>query len=125
MRVFLFCLFATFCTAPLCAEPVQIPGPQGPLEGEYLFQGAASRGVLIIPGSGPVNRDGNLPQTGIETNMYLLLTEGLAATGIASLRPGRTRLGELHGTGSGLRAIRKAGWWPSWPRKLRRKNFAA
>ncbi len=86
MRVFLFCLFAAFCTAPLCAKPVQIPGPQGPLEGEYLLQGATSRGVLIIPGSGPVNRDGNLPQTGTETNMYLLLAEGLAATGLASLR---------------------------------------
>lgn len=86
MRVFLFCLFAAFCTAPLCAEPVQIPGPEGPLEGEYLLQGTASRGVLILPGSGPVNRDGNLPQTGIETNMYRLLAEGLAATGLASLR---------------------------------------
>jgi uncharacterized protein len=41
--------------------------------------------VLIIPGSGPTNRDGNSLH-GLNTDTYKLLAEGLAAHGIASVR---------------------------------------
>lgn len=41
---------------------------------------------MIIPGSGPINRDGNLPQMSTQTYMYRLLAQGLAHAGIASLR---------------------------------------
>ena len=40
--------------------------------------------VLILPGSGPTDRDGNQP--GYRQDVYRLLAEGLAADGIASLR---------------------------------------
>jgi pimeloyl-ACP methyl ester carboxylesterase len=41
--------------------------------------------VLIIPGSGPVDRDGNSLH-GLNTDTYKLLAQGLAARGIASVR---------------------------------------
>ncbi len=39
----------------------------------------------MIPGSGPVDRDGNSPQ-GIKAASLRLLAEGLAANGIATVR---------------------------------------
>ena len=41
--------------------------------------------VLILPGSGSVDRDGNAPPV-LETNTYRMLADGLAADGIASFR---------------------------------------
>jgi pimeloyl-ACP methyl ester carboxylesterase len=40
---------------------------------------------LIIPGSGPTDRDGNNP-AGIKASTYRLLAEGLASRGVATLR---------------------------------------
>lgn len=67
------------------AEPVRIPGPEGPLEAEMIAVEGALHAVVIIPGSGPTDRDGNSGQ-GLATNTYRLLAEGLAEAGIASLR---------------------------------------
>lgn len=69
-----------------CAEPVQIPGPEGLLEAERIAPEGATDAVIIIPGSGPVDRDGNGPEIGLATDTYKLLAEGLARHGIASLR---------------------------------------
>lgn len=65
---------------------VSAPGPQGPLKGAMLRpeQGLAPL-VLIIPGSGPTDRNGDNPY-GLKTALYRLLAEGLAERGIASLR---------------------------------------
>lgn len=41
--------------------------------------------VLIVPGSGPTDRDGNSP-AGLSTDAYKLLAEGLAAERISSVR---------------------------------------
>jgi uncharacterized protein len=41
--------------------------------------------VLIIPGSGPTDQEGNNP-LGVKASTYRLIAEGLAARGIASLR---------------------------------------
>jgi pimeloyl-ACP methyl ester carboxylesterase len=65
---------------------VEAPGPLAPLRGSLL--GPQARGgpvVLIIPGSGPTDRDGNGP-LGLKASTYRLLAEGLAARGITSLR---------------------------------------
>jgi uncharacterized protein len=72
------------------AEPVEseiaAPGPAGPLKGLMLSPGAAGAPVvLIVPGSGPTNRDGNSLH-GLDTDTYKLLAQGLAAHGIASVR---------------------------------------
>ncbi|WP_299392695.1 alpha/beta hydrolase [Pelagibius sp.] len=62
------------------------PGPEGLLEGTLLKPAeGASQVVLIIPGSGPTDRDGNSPY-GVRAATYRLLAEGLAAAGVASLR---------------------------------------
>ena len=41
--------------------------------------------MLIVPGSGPTDRDGNSP-LGVKANTYKLLAEGLAEEGIATVR---------------------------------------
>lgn len=67
---------------------VEAPGPDGALQGALRSPdeaNAARASVLIIPGSGPTDRDGNNPQ-GITAATYKLLAEGLAERGIASVR---------------------------------------
>ncbi len=67
------------------AEEVRIDGPAGPLGGAYLAAEGARQIVVIVPGSGPTNRDGNSPGP-LQTDAYKLLAEGLATSGIASIR---------------------------------------
>lgn len=62
------------------------PGPTGPLKGTLLAPVSKSVPVvLIIPGSGPTDRDGNSP-AGIKASTYRLLAEGLVSRGVATLR---------------------------------------
>ncbi|MBH1943286.1 alpha/beta fold hydrolase [Erythrobacter sp. YJ-T3-07] len=61
-------------------------GLQGDLAG--TLEGTLAQGtpaVLIVPGSGPTDRDGNSP-LGIAAQTYKLLAEALAQRGIASVR---------------------------------------
>lgn len=73
--------------APSSGEPIEVQGPAGVLRGSYLAPTANANGavVLIIPGSGPTDRDGNNPM-GIRASTYRLLAEALAAQGVASVR---------------------------------------
>lgn len=65
---------------------VEAPGPAGLLKGTMMGLGAAHGPVvLIIPGSGPTDRDGNSP-IGIKAAPYRLLAEGLAARGVTTVR---------------------------------------
>ena len=69
------------------AEPRDITakGPEGDLAGT-LIPGAQDKPVvLIIPGSGPTDRDGNNPM-GVTAAPYRLLAEALAERGIGSIR---------------------------------------
>jgi pimeloyl-ACP methyl ester carboxylesterase len=71
--------------APL-ESPIEAPGPAGPLKGTLLTpDGAGGPVVLIIPGSGPTDRDGN-SRLGVLAASYRLLAEGLAAHGVTSVR---------------------------------------
>lgn len=71
---------------PALIVPLEVDGPQGPLSGTLLRpvvgQAAAA---LIIPGSGPTDRDGNNP-AGVKAASYRLLSEALVAKGIATVR---------------------------------------
>lgn len=68
------------------AQEISTEGPSGRLAGTLLRPaGADAPVVLILPGAGPTDRDGNNP-LGIKAASYRLLAEGLAARGIASLR---------------------------------------
>lgn len=65
---------------------VDAAGPDGPLKGTMLLpEGSGAPVVLMIPGSGPTDRDGNNPM-GVKASSLKLLAEGLAANGIATVR---------------------------------------
>lgn len=88
IRAILVLVAATSPAAAASPEQtfVEAPGPAGPLKGTMLSSGTASGPVvLIIPGSGPVDRDGN-SLAGLKAATYRLLAEGLAAKGIATVR---------------------------------------
>jgi pimeloyl-ACP methyl ester carboxylesterase len=50
--------------------------------------------VLIIAGSGPVDRDGNSAKLSLATNDYKMMAEALGKSGIASLRYDKRMVGE-------------------------------
>ena len=71
--------------------------PTGKLYGTLIIpQIIASplRVVVLHPGSGPTDRDGNSPQFGIKPNTLELLAEALAGRGIASLRYDKRGIGK-------------------------------
>jgi len=76
---------ATAAAASVEAE-LEAAGPAGALKGTMLapesLKGAV---ILIVPGSGPTNRDGNSP-LGVKASTYKLLAGGLAAKGIITVR---------------------------------------
>lgn len=69
------------------AQPLDIAaaGPTGELRGSYFAPAPGRPVVLIIPGSGPTDRDGNSP-LGVRAAPYRLLAEALAIRGIGSVR---------------------------------------
>ncbi|HVH49887.1 MAG TPA: alpha/beta fold hydrolase [Sphingomicrobium sp.] len=62
-----------------------VPGPNGPLQGTFVDAGKGSPVAVIVPGSGPTDRDGNNPM-GVTAASYRLLAEALATEGISSVR---------------------------------------
>lgn len=77
-------------TAALAGAAVQTdisaPGPNGVLKGTFTSAGKADAPVvLIIPGSGPTDRDGNNP-LGLKAASYRLLAEELATRGVSTVR---------------------------------------
>jgi pimeloyl-ACP methyl ester carboxylesterase len=64
---------------------IEAPGPSGPLAGTLVdATGSEEPVVLIIPGSGPTDRDGNSP-LGVSASTYRLLAQGLAEHGVTSV----------------------------------------
>lgn len=80
-------LLAMALAAAASATPaeVTIPGPDGAISGTLLDPGGQGPAIVIIPGSGPTDRDGNNPM-GVKAAPYRQLAEALAARGIATLR---------------------------------------
>lgn len=91
---------ALIAAAALAATPagageteVEAPGPLAPLKGTLRTPaGPAQAVVVIIPGSGPTDRDGNNP-LGVAAAPYRLIAEGLSARGIATVRMDKRGLG--------------------------------
>jgi pimeloyl-ACP methyl ester carboxylesterase len=71
--------------AAVAASPITAPGPKAPLAGTYVDAGKNAPVVLIIPGSGPTDRDGNNPM-GLTAAPYRLLAEALATKGVSTVR---------------------------------------
>src|ERR1700733_15432573 len=79
------CGVAAAVAAPM-ETSIEAPGPAGSLKGTLLAPDVRSGPVvLIIPGSGPTDRNGNSP-AGVLAATYQLLAEGLAAQGVISAR---------------------------------------
>ena len=59
----------------------------GPLKGTQLAPAAGAKApvAVILPGSGPTDRDGNNPM-GVKGSTYKLLAESLAAKGVTTVR---------------------------------------
>jgi pimeloyl-ACP methyl ester carboxylesterase len=64
---------------------IQAAGPFGALRGTLIVAAPSAPVVLIVPGSGPTDRDGNNP-LGVKASTYRLLAEALAARGVSSVR---------------------------------------
>lgn len=76
----------TFLAAAAAQTDISAPGPDGPLKGTLSSASVSSAPVvLIIPGSGPTDRDGNNP-LGVKAATYRLLAEELASDGISTVR---------------------------------------
>jgi pimeloyl-ACP methyl ester carboxylesterase len=88
-RVVAVAISLFFATGIAQAAPVQTyveaPGPRGPPKGTMLSPAADAPVVLIVPGSGPTDRDGNSP-LGVKSSSYRLLAEGLADKGVTTVR---------------------------------------
>lgn len=79
-------LAAALTLAPTSTE-VTLPSTPAPLHGTLLAPEGPVRAVaVILPGSGPTDRDGNSPQVGLAAAPYRLLAEGLAERGITTIR---------------------------------------
>lgn len=80
-------LFAALAVAGAPSEtPVEVSTPTGALHGTMLKASAAGAPVaLIIPGSGPTDRNGDSP-LGVKASSYRLLAEALAERGVSSIR---------------------------------------
>ena len=68
-------------------EPLEVTtsGPEGDLAGTLIAPSEGKPVVLIVPGSGPTDRDGNNP-LGVNASSYRLLAEELHRIGIGTLR---------------------------------------
>jgi pimeloyl-ACP methyl ester carboxylesterase len=66
---------------------LSIEGPSGALQGTLAAPDGGPKApvAIIIPGSGPTDRDGNSP-LGVTAGMYRLLAEALAAKGVSTIR---------------------------------------
>ncbi len=77
---------------PLGPQEVSVSGPDGPLGGTLIETGARHPALLLLPGSGPTDRDGN-NALGVKGSVYRQLAEGLATHGISSLRVDKRGIG--------------------------------
>lgn len=75
-------------------QQVSIDGGLAPLHGTLTIPSGSAPvdAMLILPGSGPTDRNGNFP--GATNNSLLLLAHDLGANGIASLRIDKRGVGE-------------------------------
>ena len=88
------------------SHAVHIPADPAPLYGTLLLPDGAGPhpALVLLPGSGPVDRDGNLP--GLVNNSLRLLAEGLAERGVATLRADKRGVGSSHAAAPDESALR-------------------
>lgn len=77
-------LILSLAGAAMDPVEVTIPGPEGPLAGTLVDAGDGKPTMLLLPGSGPTDRNGDSPM-GVKGGAYRQLADGLAAQGISTL----------------------------------------
>jgi uncharacterized protein len=85
MRISALAVFFYAITAHAAPASTEVHLHAGALSGAMLRPGASSAAILIIPGSGPTDRDGN-NRLGVKGSPYKLLAEGLARRGVTTVR---------------------------------------
>ncbi|WP_246722784.1 alpha/beta fold hydrolase [Aureimonas sp. OT7] len=101
----LYASMLALAAASMPSEDISINGPEGDLRGTWIRAADASAPVvLIIPGSGPTDRDGNSP-LGIEAGTYRLLAEGLGQKGISTVRVDKRGIGASAGAVGDANAV--------------------
>ncbi|WP_312780510.1 alpha/beta fold hydrolase [Brevundimonas sp.] len=92
-------LAAALLLSPV-STPVELPSTPAPLHGTLLTpEGQTRAAAVIVPGSGPTDRNGDSAQFGIRAASYRLLAEGLAERGVASIRIDKRGVGESAAAG--------------------------
>lgn len=117
-------MIVTILAGILAAAPITIPGPVGDIHGTLIDAGSKAPAVLIIPGSGPTDRDGNNPM-GVKAAPYRLLAEGLAERGITSVRADKRGLFASKSAVADANAVTLADYAADahgWARTLRSKT---
>jgi pimeloyl-ACP methyl ester carboxylesterase len=88
-EIIMLTLTHALLAASLIAGPVStdiaLPAQPAPMHGTLLTPEAPTAVAVILPGSGPTDRDGNSPM-GVAASTYRLLAEGLAEQGVATVR---------------------------------------
>lgn len=77
-------LAASLIAGPVSTD-IALPAQPAPLHGTLLTPEAPTAVAVILPGSGPTDRDGNSPM-GVAASTYRLLAESLAEQGVATVR---------------------------------------
>ena len=72
----MFSLALALLAGPVSSE-VTLPAHPAPLQGTLSAPDSPAAVAVILPGSGPTDRDGNSPM-GVSASTYRLLAEGLA-----------------------------------------------
>ncbi|SMX39211.1 Alpha/beta hydrolase family protein [Maliponia aquimaris] len=107
------CLSLALTASQLTAEEVTLTRPDAVLRGTWSAPDNPAAAALILPGSGPTDRDGN-SAAGLSTDAYRQLAEALAARGIATLRADKRGIGASTGDPNavtlGLYAQDAGGW---------------
>ncbi len=80
---------------------ITIDGPAGTLAGT-LERAPGPHAALILPGSGPTDRNGNQIANGLVPDSYRLLAEALAAGGVSTLRTDKRGIGDSGGDGNAV-----------------------
>ncbi len=119
-------LIALAFMVPACAaeQDISVKTPTGMLWGSYLAAPNARAAVLILPGSGPTDRNGN-NSMGLHTDTYKMLATALLTQGIASLRIDKRGIGESTpalSSEADLRFQTNADDADAWSKELKRQT---
>ncbi|WP_432679326.1 alpha/beta hydrolase [Nioella aestuarii] len=99
-----------------------VQGPAGQLAGTIAIpQSQSHTAALILPGSGPTDRNGNNP-LGLFAASYRLLAEDLAAEGITTLRFDKRGIGASQGDPNDVTLSEYAEDATAWIAELRRQT---